>query len=206
MQKKLEEEKVKYDEREFTDAENLLKTIEQAFNNGNYSLADEKIETLRKKIENLTILSDKLIAEDIYNRLSNEISNLSVTLEQVQLLIQSLVGSESYENLSATYATLKARSDEYKVKLVTIREYLTQERFTKAYDEAKRIEDGVYKLKTDLEDFYNKIKVYKKPVGTYDFFAELKFYAPYIALAGVLSVAIVAIARFRKRKKWDELR
>ncbi|MEM1578058.1 MAG: hypothetical protein QXN34_02205 [Archaeoglobaceae archaeon] len=203
---KLEAEGVKYDEREFKDAENLLKTVEQAFNDGDYSLADEKIETLKSKIENLTSLADKLRAEDIYNRLSNEMSNLSVKLEEVQLLIQNLRGSENYENLSTAYATLKARGDEYKLKLVTIKEYLNQEKFTKAYEEAKKIEDGIYRLKTDLEDLYNKSKVSPKPTPSYDFFAELKFYAPYLAVVGVLSVAIVAIARFRKRRKWDELR
>jgi hypothetical protein len=205
VRNKLESEGVKYDEREFQNVEGLLSSAEKDLGAGNYLAADEKLRKLEEKILNLTNLADKLRAEEVYGKLSEIMSNISVKLEELQLLIQGLKGTENFTNFSSSYATLKSSAGDLRIKLQGISDYLEQEKFTKAYEECKKIEGSIYKLKDDIEKLYADVSASQKS-ESFDVISALSPYSIYIfaALLGVL--LLFAATRFRRRRKWDELR
>lgn len=203
--KNLDREGIKYDEKEFQNAENVLNSAEKELYAGNYGSADEKLKNVEEKILNLTSLADKLRAEEIYGKLSEIMSNITVKLEELQFLIQALRGTENFTNLSSNYASLKSSAEELKRKIQSIKDYLEQEKFTKAYEDGKKLENSVYKLKEDVEKLYSEASAPQNS-GGFDFVSALKSYSIYIVVVFLSILLVFALTRFRKRKKWDELR
>ncbi|MDK2876067.1 MAG: hypothetical protein PWQ22_477 [Archaeoglobaceae archaeon] len=201
----LDREGIKYDDKEFQNAEDLLSSAEKDLNAGNYGSADEKLKSAEEKISNLTSLADKIRAEEIYGKLSEIMDNITGKLEELQILIQALKGTENFTNLSSNYASLKSSADSLKSKLQSIGNYLEQGNFARAYEEAKKIENSVYKLKEDVEKLYSEVSATQNS-GGFDFISALKSYLIYIVAVFLVLLLVFAITRFRKRRKWDELR
>lgn len=205
VRNKLESEGVKCDEKEFQNVGDLLSSAEKDLGAGNYLAADEKLRKLEEKILNLTNLADKLRAEEVYGKLSEVMNNISVKLEELQLLIQGLKGTENFTNFSSSYATLKSSADGLKIKLQAIRDYLEQEKFTKAYEECKKIEGSMYQLREDIDKLYAEVSAQQNSKG-FDLVSALSPYSIYIFAAFLGVLLIFAATRFRRRRKWDELR
>ncbi|MCS7130724.1 MAG: hypothetical protein NZ872_04815 [Archaeoglobaceae archaeon] len=206
---KLDAEGIRYGEEEFKSAENLLKQAENAFNGGEYILADDTLKRLKEKIVNLTNLADKLRAEEIYQKLYNSSVNLTTKLEELQLLIQSLRGTENFANLSSNFASLKANNELLRNNLRVVKDYIDRSEFAKAYEEGKKLEISINELREKVEKLYNEAS-YTQKSGGIDIISIVKNYSIYIFaifLAIVLIFAInTAIGRLKKRRKWDELK
>ncbi|MDI9643157.1 MAG: hypothetical protein QFX37_06515 [Archaeoglobales archaeon] len=208
IRSKLDAEGVKYDEKDFQNVENLLSSGEKDFNAGDYGSADEKLKNAEDVLSKLTSLADKLRAEEIYKKLSDIASNATLKLNELEILIQALRGTENFKNLSSRYASLKATNEDLKTSLRSIKDYIDQEKFTKAYEEIKKIESAVYKLKDDVENLANEVSSTKEN-GGFDIISTLRAYSGYLIavfLIILLAFTINFIIRFKKRRKWDELK
>lgn len=207
-----------------------LDDAESYYKNAEYLKADEKLKDVDDGLKNAEKELNKAEAEYLYESAQEDLNEVQLLIVQFEYLIQQAKS----ENIIVTlyeFNLTKAKSD-YNIQLDRLEKvdgYIEEEDYDKAKERANDVINATADIKTDLENNIAKIKdliaaqtVIPTPSPTqsptqpplgFDFSfitQNINFILKVVAVV-VLAVIVVfgtykGIGRYRRRRKWDELK
>ncbi|RLI79307.1 hypothetical protein DRP05_04385 [Archaeoglobales archaeon] len=217
------------------DADKILKSAsedlddaESYYKDANYLKADEKLKDVEEELNDAEKELNKAEAEYLYDTAQEKLNEVQLLIVQFEYLLQQAKS----ENIIVTlyeFNLTKAKSD-YNIQLdrvEKVNDYIEEEEYDKAKEKANDVINATADIKTYLEDNIAKIKELVAAQTTtptpspspsptqfpFDFsFITKNVYLILKVVAAIVLIAIAAfgvykgIGRYRRRRKWDELK
>ncbi|RLI74630.1 hypothetical protein DRO97_05570 [Archaeoglobales archaeon] len=217
------------------DADKVLKTAsenlgdaEEYYKDGEYLKADQKLDEVEKGLKDADHELNKAEAEYLYEEAQEDLNEVQLLIVQFEYLIQQAKGEDIVVTLYEFNLT-KTKSD-YNIQLDRLEKvdnYIEEEDFDKAKEKANDIINASAEMKTNIENNIAEIEGLitertktstPSPTPTQaPFSIDLSFITQNIhlilkvlAAIGLIIIAVFGaykgIRRYRRRRKWDELK
>ena len=218
------------------DADKFLKTAsenlgnaENYFNDTNYLKADEKLKDVEEDLNNAERELNKAECEYLYEKAQDGLNKVQVLIVQLEYLLQEAKSKNIVVTLYEFNLT-KIKSD-YNIqldRLEKVNSYIDDEDYDKARERANDIINTSAEIKSNVENNIVQIKKLlagqtqtstpsRPPTQLFPFSFDLTFIKQNIylilkAIAAIVLIIIVVfgaykgIGRYRRRRKWDELK
>lgn len=198
-----------YEDRDFENVSQLINQAENLLLTKKYLESDKKIREANESLKTLTDLVNKKLALKIYSELNSKLLDMQRMLLNSSAMLEKLKGSENYTVLVLKQKECETKFKEFEEQLKSVNlTLLNVGKFSQAIERMKEIEKTLENLKLQIIGFSNTVEdEMKRKSSGFSLPIDSLLNPIHIAIAAVAIVVAVFVGfRFRKRRKWDELR
>lgn len=211
LEQKLKAEDL-YSEEDFRKVKDTISSAEEYLIVRKFLDANAKLIEADNLLNQLADLTNKKIAENLYSHVNSKLSEIQKTLLNSSVLLEKLKTHSNYTQLLFEQKNLENDFDGLKDSMKNVESLMGKKEFTNAIESLRKIEANVTKLKERTTNFTYLLnsELEKVQSSWIPFSIPFSIELSHLAIAGAtIAVAIVAVSlglKFRKRRKWDELR
>lgn len=192
-----------YNEEDFRNVSSLIDSAETLLVAKKFIEAEKKFNEANSSLLLLADLSNKKVAEKAYSEAYSVIKDLERLLFNASVLLDKLRNHERYAEFKLKYSELESGLSNLKTVLNHSDSLIKERRYSEAMEKLGKIKEDA----KAIFDKTNELIELMKPETEKSWFpVSLPLNPLYLIPIAAAAFAALALLKFRKRRKWDELR
>ncbi|MEM0202391.1 MAG: hypothetical protein QXO16_02155 [Archaeoglobaceae archaeon] len=207
LEQKLKAENL-YSEEDFKNVKSIIDSAESYLIARKFLDANAKLVEANNSLNQLADLTNKKIAESLYSDVDSKLSEIQKMLLNSSVLLEKLKAHSNYTQFLLEQKTLENEFSSLKDSMKSVASLMDKKEFTNAIETLKKIEANATSLNAKLANFTSLLNSEAEKLQT-SWIQLPSLSLSHIAIIVAVIVAIVASLlglKFRRRRKWDELR
>lgn len=207
LEQKLKAENL-YSEEDFKSVKSIIDSAESYLIAKKFLNANAKLLEANNSLNQLADLTNKKIAETLYSDVNSKLSEIQKMLLNSSVLLEKLKAHSNYTQFLIEQKTLENEFSSLRDSMKGVVSLMDKKEFTNAIESLKKIEANATSLNAKLANFTSLLNSEAEKLQT-SWIQLPSLSLPYIAIIVAVVVAIVVSIlglKFRRRRKWDELR
>jgi len=200
-----------YNEEDFKNVTELINSAEDFVFAKKFLDADRKLKDAEEAMSILSNLTNKKVVEKLYSETNSKLSELKETLLNSSVMLEKIKESDKYVDLALKQKDYESKLGELEAQLREAKSLIDSAKYGNAKEKLETISKEAEELIKGVEDLRSIIiaEAEKSRGGIFAF--SLPSIDPILALSGIAVIATAIVAgvglnKYRKRRKWDELR
>ncbi len=194
-----------YNEEDFKNVSNLIDSAETLLIAKKFLEAEKKFSEANSTLLLLADLTNKKFAEKAYNETDALLKDLERLLLNASLLLDKLRNHQSYAEFKLKFSEFESKLGDLKLALRDADGLIKGGKYSEAIEKLGKLKDDARSVSAKTNELIEIMKLEAEkswlPISL-----VLPINPLYIILAIAAAVAAIALLKFRKRRKWDELR
>jgi tetratricopeptide (TPR) repeat protein len=186
---------------------------ETYYSNGEYKKADERLKFASEWLDKADTEAKKVKAEYAYNQADKRLREIGSILDKIELYIneiegKKLVNTSTLLNYETEFKELQRNSDDLTEELIAAKVYINNEKYSEAETKANTVLSEINDLENSANTLFDELKsIITAPEVTFQMpNIDYKLFGTVIGTIAAMATAIVGIRKYRRRRKWDELK
>lgn len=207
LEQKLKAENL-YSEEDFKSVENIIDSAESYLIGKKFLNAEVKLREANESLNQLADLMNKKFAEKLYFDVSSVLSEIQKMLFNSSVLVERLKDHGNYTQFALEQKSLEKEFSNLEDSMKKVESLMIAKKFTNAIEDLKKVNLNASSLKSKLVNFTSMLnsEMEKRKGSWISLSFDVFQIASIVAMASIATVAVIFGLKFRKRRKWDELR